>query len=493
MTFGMLMDILMKMGFFALKQNWGDFMKKKLLFLAIAFFTFTTVGCKADGTAQVSSQATETVSETESTEVTTAVSDTKTVTICGEKYELDKTYDSIFMTDPTNEDILAFSKLSGVSHLGIEGNGSAVLELSPLASCKDLESLYLSGFKASDVNFLEKLKKLNRLSLNESDISDISALKKINWIPNLEIVTDNFSEIEANSYFSTYKNCNISYTLNNSDWSLDEPTEGFVYYTTSTVVQDPKYAPYSGESTEFSAHFTNYTNAVVAVDSVSFFYNDNDNWIPVTFSQNKETIPVGLTVDPKVEADFVVTKDQFDYKKAKVGRYKAVFKIDNKSSEKEFFITFENDNYDNDAKNAPDFLTKEQQSVFNKAFKITNDYSGCSPELSEEYIAEHTADDLIAEVEAGYTHDYAVSQLKSYGYIDENGNLAAMSCGRGSDISVDGHYFVPVYSSDNEVMFKSVIIHFHGDNRYFLWYGEKKYHMVKTDDGWKFDTFQLWY
>ena len=171
-------------------------MKKKLLFLAIAIFTFTTVGCKADGTSQIS-QATETVSETVSevvsTETTTAASDTKTVTICGEKYELDKTYDSIFMTDPTNEDILAFSKLSGVSHLGIEGNGSEILDLSPLANCENIESLYLSGFKIKDVNFLEKLKKLNRLSLVESDISDISALKKINWLKNLYIITDNFS------------------------------------------------------------------------------------------------------------------------------------------------------------------------------------------------------------------------------------------------------------------------------------------------------------
>ena len=103
------------------------------------------------------------------------------------------------------------------------------------------------------------------------------------------------------------------------------------------------------------------------------------------------------------------------------------------------------------------------------------------------------ADDLIAEVEAGYTHDYAVSQLKSYGYIDENGNLAAVSGGKGSDITVERNYFVPIYTSDNEVTFKVVVVHCHSDNKYFLWYSEKNYHMVKTDDGWRFDTFQLWY
>ncbi|HNX63600.1 MAG TPA: hypothetical protein PKI60_00230 [Oscillospiraceae bacterium] len=462
-------------------------MKKKLLFSAIAIFTFFTVGCKADGTAQIS-QAPETVSETESTEITTAVSDSKTVTICGEEYELDKKYDSIFMENATNDDIIAFSKLSGVSGLGIDGNGSTTLDLSPLADCKDLESLYLSGFKVNDVNFLEELKNLKWLSLNESDISDISALKKINWLTSLEIVTDNFSETEANDYFNTFKNCNISYTLDNSGWGLDEPTDGFVYYATTTVVQNPQYAPYSGQSTEFSAHFTNHTIAAATVDSVSFFYNDNDNWIPITFSQNKEKLSVGLTVEPNAEADFAVTKDQFDYNKAKAGRYKAVFTIDNKSSEKEFFI-----NFINNIDSAPDFLTKEQQAVFDKAFEITKNYFGCSPELSEEYIAKHTADDLIAEIEAGYTHDEAVSQLKSYGYIDENGNLAPVSGGRGSDITAAGHCFAPVYSSDNEVMFKVVIIHYHGDNRYFLWYGEKSYHMVKTDDGWKFDKFPLWH
>ena len=60
-------------------------MKKKLLFLVIAIFTFFTVGCKADGTAQVSNQAAETVSETVSTEITTdsseSVSETETTEI----------------------------------------------------------------------------------------------------------------------------------------------------------------------------------------------------------------------------------------------------------------------------------------------------------------------------------------------------------------------------------------------------------------------------
>ncbi len=464
-------------------------MKKKSLFWVIAIFTFITVGCKADGTAQVS-QAPETVSETKSAEITTVSSESKTVTICGEEYELDKKYDSIFMEDATNEDIIAFSKLSGVSRLGIDGNGSTTLNLNPLAACKDLESLYLSGFKVNDVNFLEELKNLKSLSLNESDISDISALNKISWISNLYIITDNFSETKANEYFNTFSNCNISYTLNDSDWNLGEPTEGFVYFVTPNIVQNPQS---EGETVEFSAHFTNHTNAAVTVDSVSMFINHNDNWIPVTFSQNKETLPVGLTVEPNAEADFTINNDQFDYSKATVGRYKAVFKIGNTSSEKEFFITFENDNYDNDADNTPDFLTKEQQAVFDKAFEITNSYFGCFSELSEEYIAKHTANDLIAEVEAGYTHDYAVSQLKWYGYINESENLAVVSGGRGSDISVDGHYFVPISSSDNEVMFKAVIIHYHGDNRYFLWYGEKSYHMVKTDDGWKFDKFPLWH
>ena len=64
---------------------------------------------------------------------------------------------------------------------------------------------------------------------------------------------------------------------------------------------------------------------------------------------------------------------------------------------------------------------------------------------------------------------------------------------RGFDISHFDDSFLPVYSSDDEVVFQNIVTHAHEDNPYFVWFESLNYRMIKTDDGWKFDIFQFWY
>lgn len=51
---------------------------------------------------------------------------------------------------------------------------------------------------------------------------------------------------------------------------------------------------------------------------------------------------------------------------------------------------------------------------------------------------------------------------------------------------------LPVSSDENEVSFKAIVTYCHSDNPYEINFDEKDYHMVNTEDGWRFDKFSLW-
>lgn len=140
----------------------------------------------------------------------------------------------------------------------------------------------------------------------------------------------------------------------------------------------------------------------------------------------------------------------------------------------------------------PDFLTAAQLEAFKKAYITEAAYFGTDMELSENYASTHTADEFISELTSGFTYEFARKRAQGI-YIDENGELEATSRSSGVDISLWAVNFSPVYFNENEVLFKAEKICWYDDEFYNVSYAQRNFHMVKTDEGWKFDCFGMWY
>ena len=140
----------------------------------------------------------------------------------------------------------------------------------------------------------------------------------------------------------------------------------------------------------------------------------------------------------------------------------------------------------------PDFLTAAQLEAFKKAYITEAAYFGTDMELSESYASTHTADEFISELTSSFTYEYALERAQGI-YIDENGELEATSRSSGVDISLAAVNFAPIYYNENEVLFKPEKICWYDDEFYNVSYAQRNFHMVKTDEGWKFDCFGMWY
>lgn len=246
--------------------------------------------------------------------------------------------------------------------------------------------------------------------------------------------------------------------------------------------------------------FSNYTDEPVTIDSIQITRGFGE---AVSFTDGSDTLNIDFTVQPMHKTDYLLKAEDFDYSACESGIYNADIKIgteyhsmnffiDNSKLYEETFTKVFEESWGGDIGFAPDFLTEEQQKVFAKACARMFEFYWSDGYLSEEYANTHTADDFIGLFTDAFTEEYA-KRLAQERYIDENGKLISFNGGgRGTDITYKGHCFLPVSADEDQVSFKAVIIHAHGDVPYKVWFDETEYHMVNTKDGWRVFQFDLW-
>lgn len=248
--------------------------------------------------------------------------------------------------------------------------------------------------------------------------------------------------------------------------------------------------------------FSNYTDEPVTVDSIQIIRETNSE--PVSFTDGSDTLNIDFTVQPLHKTDYLLQAEDFNYSACESGVYVAVVKsnldyyrmeffIDNSEVREETFTkVFEgNGGLLGTTGIAPTFLTEEQQEIFAKACARMREFYWYDGYLSEEYADTHTADDFIELFTDVLTEEYA-RRLAQGTYIDENGDLQAVDSGKGGDIFYCGHCFFPVSADENQVSFKAVVIHAHIDNPYEVWFDEREYHMVNTENGWRVFECEPW-
>lgn len=218
------------------------------------------------------------------------------------------------------------------------------------------------------------------------------------------------------------------------------------------------------------------------INSVEIFKNVDGSFVPLKFPDGSYVCDIDFTIDPGKNSDLEISNEMFPFNECDEGIYKVVFNSEFERPEQQFYIT---------RSLSEDFLTGEQTEAYKKAYEITREYFGSSTYMTKEYADGHTVDEFLSEICTAYTYDYAYETARRFRYIDENGQLRETASDRGGDITFQRDFLIPIYSDENEVLFKCFIIHGHEDNPYFLWYEEINNHMVKTEDGWRFDNYQL--
>ncbi|MCM1328705.1 MAG: hypothetical protein NC253_04615 [Ruminococcus sp.] len=368
-----------------------------------------------------------------------------------------------------------------------------------IAEYPNVSSVWLSDndIDGVDMNFIKDCKNLKYLSLTGKS-ADCAALAEI--LPNSSVKTvyitvEKYSSEEAELIMKAIPSGTVTYNLDSTPWDYTkEPTEGVAVFANMRVnanaagTWDCKVSEADGHPGTWGyggslvCTFSNFTEKIQTVNSVRIFRDEKGKTDAMTFADGNTSYELDFAIDPDTNSDLDITGEIFPFADCETGVYKVVFDVGGEQLEQRFFI-FNGDD---------DFLTEEQREVFDKAYEITNKYFGCSTYLPQEYADAHTAEEFLKNLYGGYTREYAYE--KSLGtYIDGDGNLTAISGDKGGDISVQDHYFMPVYADENEVLFKNFIVHGHEDYPYYIWFAEQNYHMVKTADGWRFDEFDLWF
>lgn len=371
--------------------------------------------------------------------------------------------------------------------------------LDVISECENITSLYIDSYnKNTNLDFLSKCQNLNYLRLfnHKIDADKLSEILKQTDLTRIYIATDNYDPADGEKLIKALPECEICYCLDDSPWMEGYPEEGFNFYVPPSIVANSleddwvcrdREVGYDYPNSEWSYFkglicvFSNCTDKVQTAETAQLF-RIYDGEIPILFRNGTDTLEVNFEVQPQHKTDFLITHDMLDYSTLESGIYKVVFTCGDEKLEQRFSVS---------GSSTPDFLTDEQLDIYTKAFEITDGYFGCSTYLSEEMIANTTTEEFLARICEGYTYNYAVKKCTGK-YLDENGNLKPTASDRGGDISYFGRFFLPVYLSENEVLFQNIVTHAHEDNPYFIWFETLNYRMVKTDDGWRFDNFQIW-
>lgn len=370
-----------------------------------------------------------------------------------------------------------YEDLDNVSYYWVDNYDPDTTDLSFLAEHENITSLRLEGSRIDAEKLAAELQKTN--------------------IKELYITALEYSSDDSDLLMKAMPECKISYTVDFSypQWRL--PDSGLVFFTNVYIIPDTEEEPwecktgpteiYAGESwwhrSSLVCTFTNFYEESKKINSVQIFRDVNGILTEMHFADGSTALEIDFTIDSNTNSDFDITEEMFPFSKCETGIYKVVFDSDGEKLEQTFFIYHD----------GMTFLTDEQRKVFDAASEITGNRFGCSTYMPEEYIESHTTEDFLAELCEGYTYDYAYARASEWGYIDENGDLKVCFGDRGSSIIHIYDCYVPVFSDENQVIFKNISIQGHPDDPYSIGFMELNYHMVKTDDGWRFDLFQISY
>lgn len=344
-------------------------------------------------------------------------------------------------------------------------------DLGFLSECPNIESIVLEDFNGSTDSYSELFSKLPKLkSVSAAALS--------------------FSSEQADSFMLSAPGCAFEYYGSGTS-SSENPDSGVHYFIPPSAYIGDSFLP---------VYFSNFTDSAHTVEELRIYRENGSEWEPVSFTDGSDHLTVNFDIPPHTDSTFgehnwAISADAFDLQSAVPGKYRTVFTIDGADSEMEFIINslISSDEYPKGCAEHMDFLNSEQKEAFESALAVTDTLEGCSADISSEYVQTHTAEDFLNEYCSALTYECALDKARKAGVIDENGQLHAFSGGRGSIITSSGELFIPLYSDENEVLFKNVNIHWHGDFPYERWYHEYNYHMIKTEDGWKFDVFRIWY
>lgn len=244
--------------------------------------------------------------------------------------------------------------------------------------------------------------------------------------------------------------------------------------------------------------FSNYTDEPVTIDSIQIVRKSDGEFIK--FTDGSDTLKIDFTVQSMHRTDYILKAEDFDYSSCESGIYNTVVNVGLDGYGREFFIDNE-ETYPETNKSllygseycyeVPAFLSEEQRAAFSKAYRTISDWFWCEHNLEEGYADSLTVEEFIDMLSEGLTYDYAMG-LSLGTYIDKNGEFIIINASRGRDMSYYRHCFLPVSADDEQVTFKAIVTYAHSDFPYDISFTETNYHMVNTENGWRFDKFDIW-
>lgn len=355
--------------------------------------------------------------------------------------------------------------------------------------------LRINNTGSEDLSFIGRFTSLENLVLNDCEgVKNITPLKDIVNTAHIAVYDKNYSSENGSELFTAFPTTDVWYF--EAPENTQQTYKPFNFYT----------YPLTSVNTEktIKLYFVNETDRTGYAVLSDIMYPEGIGWVSYGINEIElGEIPSGTQVEMQIPQSDIFHDD------APKGRCKLVctFRTEGEDTESEAEI-FTTDPFIDPIPEkifcpqrpdtryyyykTPDFLTAGQLEAFKKAYITEAAYFGTDMELSENYASTHTADEFISELTSGFTYEFARKRAQGI-YIDEKGELEATSRSSGVDISLAAVNFAPIYYNENEVLFKAEKICWYDDEFYNVSYAQRNFHMVKTDEGWKFDCFGMWY
>ncbi|MDE7303865.1 MAG: hypothetical protein K2N60_11165 [Oscillospiraceae bacterium] len=343
------------------------------------------------------------------------------------------------------------------------------------------------------------------------DAEAFADVLKNSGIEQLTAEVTNYSEADGDTLMKAAPTKKISYGMYTEATDREKLHDGGLAVCTNVEVipnfPEENITDIWTHRSSLMCRFSNYTDEAKTARSVTIMRDDGlvrDINTPVAFKDGSLTHELDFTVNAGENADLDINGEMFDFASCEQGTYKIFFDFGDRTIEQRFFISLDyaSDDYwdfwetsegSNTYDFKPSFMNAEQREVFSKAYSVTRDWFWCSRYLSEEEAAKLTADEFLAPIREVFTEDYTMQKTLGFYINEETGELQAASGDGGTNPEYQDGLFFPVYSDENELIFKVIEIHAHDSDPFRVWPEEENFHMVKTENGWRFDKFDLWY
>lgn len=404
------------------------------------------------------------VTETSAETAAAAAKRSDNFSICGNDYNSEDIYieiDGNVLTKTDTENIRGLKKLSAVS---IENPTVPLVEM--FAEDPNVTKIEFVDFDGDISEYIDLLKSFDIVVINSV----------------------NYSGRDSALIYSELSDASVKYKKS-SDRLFDLPADGIAVSSSVCVLPSGKdnFDTYWTLPDELTVGIDNFTDDEQVLEKFELFYLSGDVDKSVPFKNGADFLTPEITVSAHGSAEFALDKSMFDYQNAENGIYKVRLTFENDTAEAEFVIA----NSD-----GSEFFTKEQREMLDKICELSERYSYdiwinsyCWRKPKEQA---DISDESVKTLCECYTYDYVFDHTDRF-YINGDGSLNDVRDNRSGSYVYVGTLFSPVFISDERVDFKTTVINFHGDNPYFVWFEELNYSMIKTDSGWRFDKFQLWY